>query len=218
MHKFVTLIPRRGDRSREFFRNHYEASHAPLAIAHIEHFQFTKYVRNHFLATLAGAEPGFDVISEFWYADMAALATVGAFLAAPESKAIHDDENRFMDNPKVLSSEVREHLIGGEPRGFEAEPAPKLAVALRRSPAVAAEDFATAARAAAAELAAQPGALRVTFDEVLPGGGAPWDAFVHVWLAGAGAAADIAIPPALLQDSAEHFVTTTQGCESALPG
>ncbi len=215
MHKFVALIPRRDDRSREFFRNHYETSHAPLAIEHIEHFQFKKYVRNHFLATLSGTEPNFDVISEFWYADMAALATVGVFLAAPESKVIHDDEDRFMNNPKVVSSEVREHLIGGEPRGFDTEPVDKLAIAMRRSPSVNAEDFIATTSAAAAELATQHAASRVILDEVLAGGEVPWDAFVYIWLAGA--AGDITVPPALLQHSAEHFVTTSKSYESTLP-
>ena len=215
MHKFIALIPRRDDRSREFFRQHYEARHAPLAIAHIEHFQFKKYVRNHFLESLSGTEPNFDVISEFWYADMSALETVDAFLAAPESKVIHDDEDHFMNNPKVRSSKVHEHLIGGEPRSFDAEPVDKLSIALRRSPAVAAADFISAARTAAAELAAQPAASRVILDEVSAGDALLWDAFVHVWLTGA--ASDIAVPPALWQHSTEHFVTTCKSYESTLP-
>ena len=219
MHKFIALIPRRADRTQAFFQHHYETRHAPLAIAQLEHFRFQKYVRNHLVSLLAGTRPDFDVISEFWYAQLSDLAVVGAFLASPAAQHIHDDEDHFMDQPKVISSEVREHLVAGDARGFDAQPVAKLSIGLHRMSAVAADDFITATRAAATELVAQPGALRVTVDEPIAGNTSaklPWDAFVQVWL-NRSLAADCVLPPALLRNTSNYFVAAAEGCESALP-
>ena len=212
MHKFIALIPRREDCSREYFKTHYETSHAPLAIEYIEHFRFKKYVRNHILYPLVGTDPGVDVIAEFWYARLSDLKVVEAFLSSSTSQVIHDDENRFMIPSQVVSSQVHEHLIGGPARGFDAGSVAKMAMGLRREPEVSVEAFVATVRLAAVALAVQPGALRVTLDEVVGAGGVPWDVFVHVWLAGM--ATDIAVPTALLQNAAGHFLVATESCES----
>lgn len=88
MYKNVSAIVRRPDLTREQFRDHYEQSHAPLAE---RIFPFSRYVRNH---VLSPGKCGFDVLSEFWFADPAAIA---AALEGPHGAAVRRDELQFMD-------------------------------------------------------------------------------------------------------------------------
>jgi len=94
MMKFITLIARRSDVSRSFFRDYYESNHTPLALKFFR--GFGKYLRNHIAAELDGEAPSFDVLSEFWYADMEELVKTGAFLESDKAHIIYEDENQFM--------------------------------------------------------------------------------------------------------------------------
>jgi hypothetical protein len=122
--KMLGFLPRRGDMTRAAFREYYERKHAPLALEHLRVFE--KYVRNH-LAD-AAAEPGFDTISEFWYADRQAAVRVGAWLATPQGQVLRRDEERFMDRSRIGSCVVTERALHGPRRGFEPPPLTKLAV------------------------------------------------------------------------------------------
>ena len=134
--KSLALIKRRPDLSRDAFRDHYEDTHAPLAIATVLDGT-TRYVRSHLREVLYG-EPAFDVVTAFWYADLEAALEVGRRLESPVGEAILADELTFMDKPANRVLPVSEHPVLGD----ESAPADLRAVALAGAPAgEAGEDF-----------------------------------------------------------------------------
>ncbi len=111
MIKTIAMIKRKEGMSREEFIRYYEERHAPLGLAH---FPFVKYVRNYPVPLPGTDEPPFDVITEFWFEDEAALAKSMEFNASPAAQIFRDDEDRFMDRSKTVGYMVdeRESKIG----------------------------------------------------------------------------------------------------------
>ena len=127
--KTLALIARRPDRTRAGFRAHYEGVHAPLAVATLLEGT-TRYVRHHLREELFG-RPTFDVVTAFWYRDVAAALAVQRRLEGPPGEAILRDELTFMDKPANTFFAVTEHPIAGA----EDRDAPLRALALVRAPA-----------------------------------------------------------------------------------
>ncbi len=111
MLKVIALIRRRADLSRAEFRRHYEEIHAPLALRHLD--QLSGYVRNHVTAELDGGPAGFDCLTEFWYADRAALQSVLAYMGSPAAEPIRRDELTFMAREENVILSVEERLVLG---------------------------------------------------------------------------------------------------------
>jgi uncharacterized protein (TIGR02118 family) len=122
MLKTLGFLPRRRDLDRAAFRDYYERRHAPLALEHIRVFR--KYVRNHVVAA-SPHEPSFDTASEFWFDDVSAAQSIGAWLASPAGAVLRDDEAQFMDRPRIAACAVEEHALLGPQRGFEPGPVRK---------------------------------------------------------------------------------------------
>jgi uncharacterized protein (TIGR02118 family) len=104
--KIVMMVRRRSDLTHEQFRDHYEKVHAPLAQS-----LFTTlrgYVRNYAQNTLAGAETGFDVITELWFDDEQGWKEAVAAMATPGGQALQMDEESFMDRPATVAMRVQE--------------------------------------------------------------------------------------------------------------
>lgn len=100
MTKLVLLVKRKPGLSHEQFRAHYEASHAPLARAKLPLLR--KYVRN-FLTPLPGmTEPEFDCITEFWFDSDADCNATRELASTVVGQALAEDEERFMDRPRML--------------------------------------------------------------------------------------------------------------------
>lgn len=110
MIKTLALLKRRPDLTREAFRDHYESTHAPLALPIVTGLE--RYVRNHIVEELAG-EVDFDVLSAFWYRDADAVAATMADLAGEAGEVIRVDELRFMDKPGNTFFSVSERLLVG---------------------------------------------------------------------------------------------------------
>ena len=112
MIKAIALLTRRTDLTRAEFIDHYENSHAPLIRRLLP--QIRDYRRN--FVDLAGAvrapgvpDPGFDVITEFWFDDRAGYDAMLATYAQPEICAqIEADEIRFLDRDKTIQFLVDE--------------------------------------------------------------------------------------------------------------
>lgn len=105
MIKAIAFIKRRPGISRAEFKRHYEEVHAPLALRYLT---FARYVRNHVNDTPPLPPPDFDVVSEFWYADMDQLQATQNFLNSEDYKVIAADEETFMDRAKTTAFMVEE--------------------------------------------------------------------------------------------------------------
>lgn len=179
MYKFIGLIPRRDDVSREFFARYYEANHAPLALKYFR--GFAKYLRNHISEELSGPPPTFDVLSEFWYESMEELTKTGVFLESELAPIIRHDENQFMNQPAMTTLSVDERLLLGPVRCVE-EQAEKLVLMVKRKPELSIETFRDEMLATALSQANQVDAHRVCcslvqhFEKE-----SPWDAILWIW-------------------------------------
>lgn len=107
MIKTIALIRRKPGMSREEFIRHYEDVHAPLAMACLPGLK--GYVRNFVVTPPGGPEPDFDVVSEFWFEDAAALQAVRAFLRTEAARELREDEARFIDSASIRACAVEEH-------------------------------------------------------------------------------------------------------------
>ncbi len=165
---------RRPELSRDAFRDYYETRHAPLAIQHV---RFTKYVRNHLIAP-SNAE--FDVISEFWLANPAA---VDALDNSPAGEMLRADADQFV-GPERFHAVAEESLLAGPPRRYETGRIQKYALLLNRRAYAGEADFIADARDWGRRLADGAKAKRVTIDVVKPlkGGTFPANAILWLWL------------------------------------
>lgn len=126
--KTLALIKRRADHSRDAFRAHYEEIHAPLAVETVM-AGTARYVRHHLREEWFGAAD-FDVLTAFWYGDVAAARALMERVESPAGERIRQDEESFMDRPRNTFFPVTEHpVFGAEDRN-----AGLLALALVRGP------------------------------------------------------------------------------------
>lgn len=182
MYKFIALIPRRQDVSREFFQHYYETQHAPLALGYFR--GFNKYLRNHIVEELSGSAPDFDVFSEFWYESVEELSKSGAFLESELAPIIREDERQFMDQSRIRALSTEEHLLFGDERCLEPE-ASKLALAIKLSEGKQSAEFLSSLQSTADKLAKEWGAFRISCFMVQAGAEPnQWDAIVFAWLNG----------------------------------
>ena len=183
MLKVIALIKRRGDLSRAEFRQHYEEIHVPLALRHLD--QFSKYVRNHVTAEVAGGPAGFDCLTEIWYADQTALQRVLTYLQSAAAEPIRRDELAFMAKPENVFFPVEEHVVlehGSTPSTALS----KIVVLAARPPDESVDAFRRRYEATlSAWLDGLPQVLRCVHNTVLPSAAAaaPWDIITMLWYA-----------------------------------
>lgn len=102
MAKHIVLMPRRPDISRAAFLKHYEAGHAPLAMALLS---FAKYRRNH-VSEVDGGQVDFDCLTEIY--DSTVVITEDM------ARQIAEDENRFADRSRVRTATAEEIPLMGD--------------------------------------------------------------------------------------------------------
>lgn len=113
--KIIFLLKRKAGTTHEHFRKHYEASHAILGQKYFGHL-FSNYVRNYIgevrNARSLGSQVidfGYDCVTEFSFADEAAMAELYALFKHPViGKDFFDDEDRFLDRDAVVAILCRE--------------------------------------------------------------------------------------------------------------
>ncbi len=214
MYKFIALIPRRQDVSREFFQNYYETQHAPLALHYFRGFK--KYLRNHIVEEMSGSAPDFDVFSEFWYESIEELSKSAAFLESELAPIIREDERQFMDQPRIRALNTVEHLLFGNARCFEPETS-KLALAVKLGEGMQSADFLSSLQSCADALAGQWGASRISCFMVQPGEDpSHWDAIIFAWV-NDDTGQSYAMPSELMSWSEDHMLAKVRSLETDLP-
>jgi len=110
MFKFMVLMKRKADLSREEFKSYYEDVHAPAAL---KRFPIRKYVRNYLVVPPGSPEPDFDCITEFWFDDLEGALKVQEVLGDYKTevgKIFLADEEKFQDRGKTRSFLVDERV------------------------------------------------------------------------------------------------------------
>ena len=111
MPKVVLLMKRKAGLSLAEFKDYYERNHVPLSKRLLGDYMldYRRNYRSGGIATEVTDAPGdsdFDVITEIWYADQAAMEAMWARAREPEIAAqIDADGARFMD------PEMRFHIV-----------------------------------------------------------------------------------------------------------
>ncbi len=114
MYRVIWLMKRRRDLTHEAFREHFERSHAPLALKHVGHL-FADYRRMYPDEARFGGDPrregsGFgpgewqwDLISEWTMPDEAAFDEIMRIMAEPAiMREFEEDEDRFIDREATV--------------------------------------------------------------------------------------------------------------------
>jgi uncharacterized protein (TIGR02118 family) len=100
--KMVFMLKRRPGMSREDFVAYYEANHARLAEPYVT--KAARYVRRYLSPEASPfSQPAdeFDVLTELWFDDEAAMQATMAKLAEPDvQSAIEADEEKLFDRPR----------------------------------------------------------------------------------------------------------------------
>lgn len=114
MYKVMHLIKRKPHLTHEQFRDHFEKSHAPMALKYCGHL-FAGYRRNYINMVLGGGDPrqegsGFgltewnwDLISEWILPDEASFQKICDLMETPQYKRLfEEDEDRFIDRKAIF--------------------------------------------------------------------------------------------------------------------
>lgn len=114
MYKVIHLIKRKSHLTHEQFREHFERSHAAMALKFCGHL-FTEYRRNYVHMVLGGGDPrqegsGFgemewqwDLLSEWIMPDEATFLEIQRIMESPGIKQLfQDDEDRIIDRRHVV--------------------------------------------------------------------------------------------------------------------
>ncbi len=104
MIKFVGVVWRRPDLSREDFLHHWQTNHAEV-VKKLPGLR--KYVQGP-AVTRAGREPVIDGIAELWFDDVEALRKAWR---SPEGQAVREDEKRFIDLERSYAFWAEDHHV-----------------------------------------------------------------------------------------------------------
>ena len=104
MIKFVGVVWRKPDLSREDFLHHWQTNHAEV-VKKLPGLR--KYVQGP-AVTRAGREPVIDGIAELWLDDVEALRKAWR---SPEGQAVREDEKRFIDLERSYAFWAEDHHV-----------------------------------------------------------------------------------------------------------
>lgn len=131
MFKVLHFIRRKPHLTHAQFRDHFEKSHAAMAIKFCGHL-FTAYQRNYFDTVYTGGDSrqensgygekpaGWDLISEWILPNEAALHEIYRIMQSPGiDELFHADEDRFIDRTATMTihCEVRDTGVIFDPKG-----------------------------------------------------------------------------------------------------
>lgn len=146
MVKMIFLLTKKPGMSREAFIERYEAKHAPCAldlIPYMSEYRRTYVPEDGMLSVShvgpAAEKPDFDVVTELWFKDQAALDEMFADMAnSNKGQLIAEDEMDQFDRAKMMMMSADEYITPAErlmprPEGMDT-PAIKMVCFMRRNP------------------------------------------------------------------------------------
>jgi EthD domain-containing protein len=114
MYKVIHFVKRKPHLTHEQFRDHFERSHAAMALKFCGHL-FSEYRRNYVKEVTGGGDPrqegsGFgpmeapwDLLSEWITPDEESFNEIMRIMAIPEiDRLFHEDEDRFIDRQHIV--------------------------------------------------------------------------------------------------------------------
>ena len=101
MKKLILFVKRKPGLTHEQFRAHYESTHAPLAKSRLAPQWLVRYERNFLTPGTGQPEPPYDCVTEFWFADQAALDASVTWTRSEEGQVLARDEENFMDRASM---------------------------------------------------------------------------------------------------------------------
>jgi hypothetical protein len=131
IYKVINLVKRKPHLTHAEFRDHFERSHAPMALHFCGHL-FARYRRNYVDVVLGGGDPrvegsgfgemrwGWDLLSEWIAHDRRSFDEIHRIMAEPEIRRLfEEDEDRFIDRKAIvmMPCEVRDTGTVLDPRG-----------------------------------------------------------------------------------------------------
>lgn len=128
----VLCITRRPDITHEQFREHYENSHAPLAMSHMGHLvqDYKRYYAHSRLPTIDEAANGitvaertYDAITVLTFANTADREEFFRIAMSPGiGEQFAEDEAKFMDRPKLVIHATDSESVVKSPDGKQLWP------------------------------------------------------------------------------------------------
>lgn len=165
MVKMIFLLTKKPGMTREAFIERYESKHAPCAldlIPYMSEYRRTYLPEEGMLAVShvgpAAERPQFDVVTELWFEDQAALDAMFADMAnSNKGQLIAEDEQDQFDRKKMMMMTADEYITPANrlmprPEGVDA-PAVKMVCFMRRNPGLNREQFINYYETGHAELA-----------------------------------------------------------------
>lgn len=114
MYKVIHLVKRKPHMTHEQFREHFERSHAPMALKYCGHL-FSEYRRNYVNMVLGGGDPrvegsgfgemewGWDLLSEWIMPSEESFNEIQRIMESPDIKRLfEEDEDRFIDRKAIV--------------------------------------------------------------------------------------------------------------------
>ena len=114
MYRVIHLVKRKPHLTHEQFRDHFERSHAAMALKYCGHL-FSHYERNYVDTVLGGGDPrvagsgfgpmawGWDLLSVWTMPDEAAFAEITRMMESDEMQRLfREDEDRFIDRQQIM--------------------------------------------------------------------------------------------------------------------
>jgi uncharacterized protein (TIGR02118 family) len=107
MHKLLLMMKRRPGMGLAEFRHYYENQHVPLCMRYMQGAE--RYVRRYLEPSPGFDEPEFDVITELWFKDRAAVDAIIAIMARDGMPAdVIADEANLFDRARTRAYAVEE--------------------------------------------------------------------------------------------------------------
>jgi uncharacterized protein (TIGR02118 family) len=108
MVKLIVMMKRKPGLTPDEFSKYWKEVHASVALNNIP--GLLKYIQNH-KVKLNDRETVYDGIAELWFNDLDSFRDMGKWYRSDAGKILSDDEAKFIDTSKIVSSVCEEIVM-----------------------------------------------------------------------------------------------------------